>query len=64
VTPRRSLDAFNNGNFSASGTSPNVGAGQSDALRKKALRAKYATLPLTALKRAAQENMRRAQCMP
>lgn len=54
-TPR-SLDAFNNANFNA--------RGQSNTVRKQALRSKYAPMGVAALRAAARDNMRRAQCMP
>ena len=61
---RRRLDSFRNGNFKASGGSPTVGAGQSPPTRRRALAAKYAAKDLAALRREAQANLQRAQCMP
>jgi flagellar motor protein MotB len=52
----RGLDDFDDSNFNQ--------AGQSDAARKAALRAKYARMDVAALRKAAKENMLRAQCMP
>ncbi|MBI4491093.1 MAG: M15 family metallopeptidase [Deltaproteobacteria bacterium] len=57
--PRRSLNDFSDGNFVLVGR-----VGQSVAARKAALRVKYARMNLDALRRAAGENMLRAQCMP
>lgn len=54
--PRRSLDTFSNSNFNR--------VGQSNQVRKGALRTKYTPMDLAALRRAAMENMLRAQCMP
>ena len=54
-TAVRSLDTFDDSNFNAKG--------QSKDLRKLALRKKYAGMNLTALKKAAGENMLRAQRM-
>jgi len=59
----RLLDAFVDSNFQQIGSLVNVGAGQSDAARKQALRVKYAPMNLAALKTAAAENLQRAQCM-
>ena len=64
LRPRRRLDDYVNSNFSPGGAAQNVGRGQSNPARKQALRAKYASMDLAALTRAAQENMLRAQCMP
>ena len=61
---RRSLDSYKNANFSATGTSPIIGLGQSGPARIRALAAKYASADLNALLREARDNMRRAQCMP
>ncbi|MGJ7507425.1 OmpA family protein [Variovorax sp. GT1P44] len=61
---RRQLDSFNNGNFKATGASPTVGVGQSSPARRQALATKYATKDLAALRREAQVNLQRAQCMP
>jgi len=61
---RRALSAYRNANFRATGASPTVGAGQSNAARKRALAAKYASATLTALQREAAANLQRAQCMP
>jgi outer membrane protein OmpA-like peptidoglycan-associated protein len=62
--PRRRLDDFRNGNFKQKvGQPANVGDGQSGQTRKDALRAKYGPMNIDALRRAAGENMRRAQCM-
>jgi hypothetical protein len=61
----RRLDDFSNSNFKQSVGQPvNVGEGQSNQARKQALRRKYAPMNVDALRRAAGENMRRAQCMP
>jgi hypothetical protein len=57
--PRRPLDGptgFSDANFNA--------VGQSNAARKAALRAKYARMGEAALRKAAQENLLRARCMP
>lgn len=61
---RRSLDSYRNANFSATGASPTVGAGQSGPAHKRTLAAKYAPAGLAGLQREAQANMLRAQCMP
>ena len=61
---RRGLDTFANANFSPTGASPTVGAGQSNPARIRALATKYASLSVARLAREAQANMRRAQCMP
>ncbi|MDM0075109.1 OmpA family protein [Variovorax sp. J2P1-59] len=61
---RRRLDSFRNGNFKATGASPTVGVGQSSPTRRRALAAKYAAKDLAALRREAQANLQRAQCMP
>src|SRR5262249_24359557 len=56
---RRPLDGpggFDKANFDA--------VGQSNAVRKAALRAKYARMNVTALRNAAREHLLRAQCMP
>jgi len=53
---RQSLAAFSNSNFNP--------AGQSNQARKQALRTKYAPIGIDLFKRAAMENMLRAQCMP
>ena len=56
--PRRPLDGatgFHDDNFGA--------AGRSNAARKAKLRAKYAGMNVAALRKAAQENLLRAQCM-
>lgn len=52
----RSLDNYSDSNFNRTG--------QSTVDRKRALRAKYAPMKKDALRRAAAENMRRAQRMP
>jgi hypothetical protein len=58
--PRRPLDdgasGFADSNYNA--------VGQSNVARKAALRAKYARMDPAALRKAAQENLLRAQCMP
>lgn len=57
--PRRPLDGatgFDDSNFNA--------VGRSNAARKAALRAKYARMDEAALRKAARENLLRAQCMP
>lgn len=57
--PRRPLDGptgFTDANFNA--------VGQSNAVRKAALRAKYAGMDVAALRKAARDNLLRAQCMP
>jgi len=61
---RRGLDTYANANFSPTGASPIVGAGQSDPARIRALATKYASLSVARLAQEAQANMRRAQCMP
>ncbi|CAN7507199.1 OmpA family protein [Variovorax sp. LjRoot130] len=61
---RRGLDSYRNANFKATGSSPTAGAGQSSPARRRALAAKYAPKDLAALRREAQANMQRAQCMP
>lgn len=64
ATPRRSVDAYDNGNFKSLGASATVGAGQSDAARKSALRARYQAVDLAGLKHLIRANLQRAQCMP
>ncbi len=60
----RSLNAFRNDRFTATGPSPTVGLGQSDSARIRALRASYAGAGLATLRQRARQNLQRAQCMP
>jgi hypothetical protein len=60
---RRALGSFRNSNFKPVGSSTNVGEGQSNRARKQALRTKYAPMGVDNLRKAAAENMLRAQCM-
>lgn len=64
VRARRGLDSFKNIRFRPTGASVVVGAGQSSPARKAVLAARYAGFDIAALRRAARDNMRRAQCMP
>jgi hypothetical protein len=54
--PRRNLDDFDNSNFAP--------VGRSSLIRKAALRTRYGGMDVAGLRKAAMENMLRAQCMP
>jgi hypothetical protein len=63
-SPPRPLDAYEFGNFTRTGSASNIGRGQSDQARKRALRTRYDRLDVNALRSAAKDNMLRAQHMP
>jgi outer membrane protein OmpA-like peptidoglycan-associated protein len=64
AAPPLTFDDYDNSNFTSLGGSPTVGAGQSNAARKTALRARYDAVDLTGLKHLIRANMQRTQCMP
>lgn len=59
----RSLDDYKFSNFKELGSKITVGEGQSNELRKKALRRKYDKMNINSLRKAARNNMLRAQRM-